>query len=156
MKQVETFLAQSSEHMDKALSGSRVVITCQDTELRYLWLFNPAQEFKNVIGKKASEFLSKAQYEPVDALKRKVLKSGRPRQEIIKVPYQGAIRTYEMTVTPTFNEDKVIGVTTISVDLTELLRAQEELHQANARLLGLLGDGVQTGKTLIRSISTAP
>ncbi|MDF2460661.1 MAG: hypothetical protein K0S68_64 [Candidatus Saccharibacteria bacterium] len=152
MKQVEQFLAQSSEYMDQALSGSRVHITCQDTDLRYIWLFNPDEKMKHVVGKKLSEFTTKEQAEPIDALKRKVLKTGKPVQEIIKVEYAGVLRTYDMTVTPTYHEGKLIGVTTISVDLTELLRAQEELHQANARLLGLLGDGVQRGQTVIRTL----
>jgi hypothetical protein len=151
MKQVEHFLAQSSEHMSNALNA-RVVITCQDLELRYLWLFNPGKEFANVVGKKMSDFATKEQYEPIEALKLRVIKSGKAMQKVMEIPYKGQVRTYDMIVTPSFHEGELVGVTTVTVDLTDLLAAQEELHKANARLLGLLGDAVMQGKTVIRAV----
>ena len=152
MKKVEQFLTQSSEHMEAALSRARVVISCQDLELRYLWLFNPAKEFRHVLGKKMSDFLTEEQYGPIDKLKREVIAKREPVQRQIQVPYRGQICTYDMTVTPTFHDGEMVGITTVSVDLTDLLAAQEELHKANARLLGLLGDAVMAGKTVIRNI----
>jgi PAS domain-containing protein len=152
MRQVEQFLTESNRHMESALSRSRVVITCQDRDLRYLWLFNPGKEFKHAVGKKMSEFAAPEQYAPIEAIKRRVLETGQPVQEGLRIPYKDGISTFDMTVTPTMHEGEIVGLTSVTVDLTDLLAAQEELHQANARLLGLLGDGIQRGQAVIRAL----
>jgi PAS domain-containing protein len=152
MKQVEKLLAESERHMKDGLARSRVVITTQDRDLRYTWLFNADTRFESAVGKLMSEFAKPEQYLPADRIKRRVLETGQVEQAILKLPdHRGHQRTYDMTVTPTLSEGEVIGLTTVTVDLTDLLSAQEELHQANARLLGLLGDRVMTGKTVIRA-----
>jgi transcriptional regulator with PAS, ATPase and Fis domain len=147
MKKMQQFLEQSSEHMTRALSNSRVIITAQDTSLRYTWVFNPGENgHKDAVGKKLEDFANVSQIDAIMPLKRKALKTGKPQQKLVDCVVDGVARKFDMTVVPVFEEQKLTGLITFSVDLTDFVTAQEELHQAHARLLGMLGDKMIGGK----------
>jgi hypothetical protein len=139
-------LEQSSEHMARALSRSRVIITCQDLDLRYVWVFNPDVGYEDTVGKRMEEFADPRQVAAMAPMKRAVLTTARPLRRTVTMEIAGKRRTFDMTVTPTTEQGELVGLTTIAVELTDLLAAQEELHQAHARLLGMLGDRMIGGK----------
>lgn len=148
MKQVQTFMKDSSDHLSRALSRSRVVITAQDTDLRYVSVLNPDPGYEHTIGKRIEEFADPKDVAEIMALKELVRETKQPQQKIVKTKSNGETKTFDMTVTPMIENGKIIGYTTISVDISDLLAAQEELHQAQARLLGLIGDHVYGGSAV--------
>ena len=83
------------------------------------------------------------------AIKRSAIERGRPQQGRVDVVLDGRVRSFEVTATPRRDEHgRIVGVLSVAVDLTDVLRTHERHHPMHARLTGILGwvpgSGAQT------------
>ncbi len=118
----------------KGVRRSPVVVGTVDRDLRYTWVFNPRPHFpvEEALGRRDDEIAPPSVgLDRLMALKRDVLATGVARDETIDFELGDAMRTYEIAATPVFDTTgEVSGVTTVSVDVSELqglVRSQQEL-----------------------------
>jgi len=134
-KLAEEKLRASEERFRIALKNSPIVVFNQDQDLRYSWIHNPQLGFDEeaVLGKTDAELL------PVDAaaslteIKRRVLETGIAAREVVKTIVGGPVLFYDLTVEPLRDSGgNIIGVTCVSVDITDRKRAEDALRQSQA------------------------
>jgi PAS domain S-box-containing protein len=135
-RQTERALRESNEHFRLALQGSPIVVFNQDHELRYTWIYNPHPAFvpDDVIGRTDEELLSPESAATLTAIKSRVLESGVPAREEVRLKIRGANTYHLLTVEP-WRDDagSVVGVACASVDITETktneMRIREQLDE---------------------------
>ncbi len=143
-KQMELELRQTQERFELALSSSPIVVYTQNTDLRYTWIYNPDPEFPldTAIGKTDAELLRKEDAERLMDIKRQVIQTGKGlRHQTIYMTLSRGLVHYDLNIEPITDEQgKVIGLTSASVDITELRRAQDELRASEQRYRELFAD----------------
>lgn len=131
-KETEAALRLSEERFKTIAKNAGMIVAQIDTELRYVWLYNPWPEFtsEDVIGKRDDELASHEGVEETMALKREVLATGvGKRQKITYNPEAGSL-TYDVLAEPLYDAaGELIGLTTIGLDLTEQKRAEDRIRQ---------------------------
>lgn len=106
-----------------------IVVSHSDLDLRYTFIFNPHPDFnaEDVLGKRDDEISDNEGTARLKDLKRGVIESGRGNRETITFPLSGGDMTYEISAEPRRDSaGEIIGVTTASVDVTSIHRAQKE------------------------------
>jgi two-component system cell cycle sensor histidine kinase/response regulator CckA len=123
------------------LAAARITAAEQDLDLRYLAVMEQpgGPDMTGIIGRFDTDVYDAPVAGRLVAIKRGAIESGRPRQGRVDLPYGGGVRSFEVTATPRRNEHgTIIGVLSVAVDLTEVLRFQQQRPPAQARLAGVL------------------
>jgi PAS domain S-box-containing protein len=131
---MEDRLRASEERFRVALSKSPVVVSTQDVDLRYTWIYNPnpALPLDKVIGHTDADFLPPDEAALLTEIKRRVLATGESQRQEVVTTIAGTMYCYDLIVEPIRDpEGKVSGVTCAAIDITDRRRAEEE----RARLL---------------------
>ncbi|HKG95966.1 MAG TPA: PAS domain S-box protein [Gemmatimonadaceae bacterium] len=150
--EAEEALRLSEERFRTALRGSAVITSSQDRDLRYTWMHNPAlgDRVRRVIGKRDMELFERTlDAEAMEAIKRKVLRTGESERREVLVYEDGQPRYYDLTVDPLRDAaGEVAGVICAQIDVTERRRyiterrRAEEALSMQARVLESMREGV--------------
>lgn len=131
-KRMEEALRISEERFRVALKNSPTVVFTQDTEFRYIWIYNPALGFdaEEVVEKLDAEIFSPEDTQRLAAIKRRVLATGVGTREQTFITFNGEVHYYDLTVEPMFDRaGELVGITCAATDITEV-RVQEQQLRA--------------------------
>lgn len=121
-----------------ALRDSPIVVFHQDAELRYTQIFNPHSGFSDlvVIGKSDRDLLPAEDAETLESVKRRAMETNSRCREEVTTTIGGVRYVYDLIVDPRHGPDgTVVGITGVSVDITEKKAAQERQSKLEADLL---------------------
>jgi PAS domain S-box-containing protein len=131
-KRVEEALSQSEERFRIALKSSPLVVSHQDRELRFTWIYNPPPGFsaEDVLGKTDADLLPPEDAKWLTEIKRRVLANGEGEQQEFQIGLGGDVHFYDLTIEPLRDSGgQIVGVTSAAVDITEHKRAQERFRK---------------------------
>lgn len=144
----------ATTRFELALRDSDIVVFCQDLDLRYTWICNPAFDFdpNDVIGKTDTELFQRTSDASItEAIKRKVIETGIGIREEVNVLGDGNEHWFELIVEPSYDlSGEIDGVTCVTVDITNRKLAETALKQ-NAGLFTALIEQVPTGVYVVDS-----
>ncbi|MBX9753634.1 MAG: PAS domain-containing protein [Pseudomonadaceae bacterium] len=118
-KQVENALRVNEERMRVALSASPMMVSNQDTELRYTWVYNPQPGFvaEQYLGKTDADLLPAHEATALTAIKRAVLESGVGSRQKVPTSKNDKPSFTDLTVELLRDaEGRVIGITCAAMD----------------------------------------
>jgi PAS domain S-box-containing protein len=133
----EEALRQSEERFRVALSGSPIAVFNQDSNLRYTWVYNLMKGFtpEDYLGKTDEEVFGPETGARMRALKQKALATGQSVREELSVAAHASRWYLDMTIEPLREESgRIVGVTSVCVDVSRLHRIANELRQAKDKL----------------------
>ena len=130
-KQLSVELQDFKEKYEQLLEMTRTIVYTQDKNLLYTSMasIHPDFQFKNMIGKKDADFFSKEDSSKLDAVKKEVLKTGKPNRSIISLKIGGDTRHYDLMVRAIHEDDRISGIACTSIDVTELIDAEKKLEE---------------------------
>jgi PAS domain S-box-containing protein len=137
LKKSEQSLKESDLRYHTALEHSPIVFAWIDTNLRYEWILNPHPDFDpgEIIGKRDDEVANNPGVDALMRLKRSALDNGIQEREMITFGLSDGPRTYDITATPLFDDNKnTIGIITASLDVTRQKQVERELKMVNTDL----------------------
>ena len=111
--------------------GKLIVAQC-DQNLRYEWIYNSPSDFSDdeVIAKRDDELNQGPGIDELINLKRKVLETGQKIRREITFPLSEEEVVYYVIAKPVYdNQQKVVGVFTASIDVTEFKKVQQQIIQ---------------------------
>jgi len=136
-KETELELIKSSERFRVALSDTSIVTWQQDKNLRYIWIYNihPDLDENYVIGKTDEEILTNPEeINQLRTIKQRVLKTGKKETDEVQTTINNKPFYYRLNVEPLRNQNKeIVGITCVSVDITQLKLAYRELEIAKEK-----------------------
>ena len=134
-KRAEGELRDSEARFRLALRHAPVSVALQDRELRYVWAYNQrTAEHDEIIGKTDREIFTAAEAGRVGAIKRRVLDEGVELREQMWLERAGGPIFLDITWEPLRDEaGEVVGVSSATVDLTAIKRAEEALRDAEEK-----------------------
>ena len=140
-KQLAEELRDYKEKYEHLLEMTKTVIYTQNKDLIYTSMPNihPNFQFKNMIGKTDSDFFDKEDTKKLGAIKKKVLKTGKPERGTISLKIAGEIRFYDLLVRPVKEENEITGIACTSIDITELTLAEQQLEKVKKEKNGQRG-----------------
>lgn len=144
MKKLQDMLNQTSKSLD-SFTHPRVSVAWQDRNLVFQRVYNPSADLPtDVVGKKIEDFYDdKSHASEMSNIKRQVMESGQPFQDVITVKLGGKKHIFDISIEPTLSDDgNIDGLMSITIDVTDLMEAREQLHEANQRLVKLLGEAL--------------
>ncbi len=115
-------LATNERHFRTALRGAPVIVSNQDRDLRYTWMYNMRTEGPEnaFIGMTDADFLGPEEAQPIEALKRQVMSSGKGARREFDIHYGDRHWVWDVSLEPLRDRDgTIIGVTCTSTDVTE-------------------------------------
>jgi PAS domain-containing protein len=121
-KETELALEQTWRRFETALANTAVVVWQQDLSLRYTWINNARLGYKAnaVIGHTDSELMGPELGRPVEAIKRRVIETGRSAHEEVVVQGEQGRATYDLYVEPLHDEHGVVvGITCAAIELSK-------------------------------------
>jgi PAS domain S-box-containing protein len=133
----EEELRLSNDRFEVALRGSPIVVSNQDLELRYTWIYSPALGFQssNVVGRRDSEIFER----PVDAavteaIKTEVIRSGASQRAEVSIYWRGEERYCDLLVDPLRDTNgKIVGVTCAAIDITARKQVESSIDEARRK-----------------------
>ena len=142
----EEELRQTNERFELALKGSPVAVYCQDLELRYTWIYNPAsgRAPSEMIGKLDTDIFERPEdAAATEAIKREVIRTGAPRRQEVLIHSKEGDRNYDLLAVPLLDASGHIkGVRCAAIDITERKHEQQHirllLHEVNHRSKNML------------------
>lgn len=123
-------LAAAMKRFEVALAGSNITVAEQDSDLRYRWVYNapgwldPAA----MIGALPREVMTEAAARQFTAAKRRVLETGRSEHAQIRYEHGGETIWYDERVEPLIRDDRIVGVVTVAIDVTQHKRYEQRLR----------------------------
>ncbi len=163
LKQVEEELRLAHQRFELALKNSPIVVSTQDRDLRYTWIYNPARglDAEQIIGKTDEELADPQDVAELVACKRAVLETGiAQRREFVVSDPEGTTRTYDATIEALHDRAGTItGLTTAFSDITESKRRQERIQESQMRIelrRRLLDQREQERAALAREVHDGP
>ena len=114
-----------------------IALFTQDRDLRFTWVYNPAPGFDPslLIGKTDAEVAPPEVAKAPMALKRQVLETGKPARKEIPFTIEGKTTWHDLYVEPHRGEaGGVIGVTCMSIDITDRKEAEQATKEKEERL----------------------
>lgn len=127
--------------LENALQNSGVAVSQQDLNLRYTHFFNTHGGWarEELVGKTDSDWLPASEAEKLTAIKIRALEGKKGVREMFKSTLNGGadgdIYYNDIRVEPIHEGDKVIGIYTVAIDITEFQKALMKLEELNGRLL---------------------
>jgi PAS domain S-box-containing protein len=134
-RRAEHGLRRSEQRFRVALQNAPIAVFNQDVKLRYTWVHSadPLLNAERLLGRTDADVFDAANCEHLTRLKRAVLHSGSGMRAEIELPFDGAIRTYDLTIEPLRDAGaEVIGLTAAAVDITERRAAHRRLIAEHA------------------------
>ncbi len=156
-KKSEESVKESDERFRIALKNAPVSVAAQDCELRYIWAYNQkTANPEQIIGQLDSEIFTANEAAHLDVIKRRVLKEGVELREQNWFNRPSGPIFLDVTWSPLYNsEGQIIGVSSATIDLTDMKRAEialQESEQHWSTTLSSIGDAViatdTSGKTM--------
>lgn len=129
----EETLRLTEERFRTALRNSGVVVFSQDRDLRYIWIANPVgMSAESIIGRTDHDIFDRAEdAKAITAIKRRVLETGEPVREEVRVCVFGQDLVYDLVVDPMRDmAGDIIGVTCAAVDVTARYQAEDAARRA--------------------------
>ena len=135
-KRVEEEMRRSEERFRVALKDSPITVFSQDSELRYIWVYNPQFCWQyDVLGKTDEEVLGKKKTAALTELKGRVLQTGVSEREEVAISNNGTTHAFDVSIEPLFGADgKVAGITGAYMDIARLRELADRLQDAKDRL----------------------
>lgn len=137
---------QARVDLECALANSGVAIAQQDLHLRYTQFVNthPGIARENLIGKNDSDWLHPDEAAQLTKIKQKALSGKKGVREMFKSTLNGGkagdIYYNDIRVEPIWEGDKVVGIYTVAIDITEFQKALMRLEKLNGSLLESMED----------------
>ncbi|MFX0558621.1 CheR family methyltransferase [Maribacter sp. CXY002] len=130
-KQMADQLLDFKEKYEHLLEMTQTVVYTQDSNLLYTSMANihPNFQFKDMIGKKDTDFFNKEDAKKLAAIKRNVLKIGKPERETISLEIGGELHYFDLMVRPVFKDGTINGIACSSIDVTDLTVTEQELAE---------------------------
>jgi len=128
-------LRESEERFRLALRHSRVAVFSQDRELRFIWMYNPQVPIpaERFIGRTHAEIYAPEDAVALDALKRRVLETGRGTRQEVRLTVGGRVVVDDLVVEPLRDDGgDIVGVICAAIDITESTQIKEALAEAHA------------------------
>ncbi|MGB5976942.1 MAG: ATP-binding protein, partial [Cyclobacteriaceae bacterium] len=124
------------ERFELALENSNIFIAYQDEELRYIWVHNKSPKFRNtnILGRSDFELIPES--DEVIKMKREVLKNGKPKRKTV----QALDQFWDTVVKPQYENGKITGIRTVSVDITEQVTNQRVISQQQSIIRSIVGE----------------
>jgi PAS domain S-box-containing protein len=136
-KQLEDKLLLYEGRLKAATSHSLITISNQDTQLKYTYLHNANQEFREdeAIGKTDEEALPEAFSRQVIPIKKRVLRTGKGEQHEISFGHPTGNYSYLITIEPMFNQQQeTIGLTTAAINISSFKNIESSLYERESQL----------------------
>ena len=122
LKSMQRDLKWTLERFEAALEASPVVVFTQNLDLRYTWIHNPALGYSpgEVIGSSESDLFERAEdVARLVEIKRAAIESGTPRREAVQILDHGALKWFDLSVTPQLENGKIVGIIGTAIDITD-------------------------------------
>ncbi|WP_400243786.1 helix-turn-helix domain-containing protein [Niallia sp. JL1B1071] len=118
------FAEDFDDPFQMSLEKSPIMIAHCNLDLRYTWIFNPHPNFDaiNMIGRTDKEIAENEGLRRLRNLKREVISSRDCIRELIEFPLSDGGNVYDFFGKPLMNRERIIGVITISTEVTHLIR----------------------------------
>jgi len=132
-KETQADLHQQLRFFQQTVEGTDATVFIQDTDLRYIWIYNGVMPEEMVLGKRDRDIVAEPLASELEMTKQHVLDTEQPvSQESVVQREDGQIRYYQSLFQPYYDENGTLaGVRTLSVNVTELREVQQKLaHQA--------------------------
>lgn len=130
-RRAEAELQKSEQRFRVALKSAPIMVSTQDQELRYTWIYNPrlAWAKTDCIGKTDEDILQPAEAVQLTELKHKALDTGTANRTLLEFTHGRITYCFDITTEPVINSaGKVIGVTSACLDVTDLRDKATRLH----------------------------
>jgi PAS domain S-box-containing protein len=133
-KRVAAALRKSEERFRIALDNAPILVSNQDKDLRYTWMYNTPSNMigktnENIVGKTDLDVFAANDAEHLISIKRQVLEAGQGSRQEVQVTINRQKVFYLLTIEPLFDsEHRVSGITCASYDITQQKRAEEMLR----------------------------
>ncbi|HBL15167.1 MAG TPA: hypothetical protein DD379_28010, partial [Cyanobacteria bacterium UBA11162] len=124
-------LQESEERFRVALKNSPIVVSNQDTDLRYTWVYNPASgvEGSTLVGQLDTELFDPENAQRIIPIKQRVLTTGVGERQEIVITVDGKLRYYDLTVEPLWNQaGEIVGITCAAANITNIHIREQTLH----------------------------
>jgi PAS domain S-box-containing protein len=126
---------------ETALRGAKVHVFSQDRDLRYTWAYAPhgVQTGDDMIGLTDEELLPERDRAAVIALKRSVLKTGRPETCEVSYPLPQGRSLVSLHIDPTYGADgEIDGIMCAAIDISHTRSLETEQRRLAAELAAAL------------------
>ena len=143
-KRAEREAQVSQAHLNAVLKLSDLLVFHQDRQLRYTWVANPALGVTadDVVGRTDTDMLGSQAARELNAIKRRVLRTGRGERQEARVTRGGYSGFFDLIVEPERAEDgRITGLVGAAANITRRKRAEEQLR-LQADILESLEEGV--------------
>jgi len=133
-KTLEHQLRENEARFKLTLQGSATTVFIQDTDLRYTWIYNGLMD--DTIGKTDYDLFPQETAERLTRLKRGVIETGERKETEVDVTLpDGSYYIYDLRMEPMRNmQGEIVGVSSISVNITDLKMTQRTLAQRTREL----------------------
>jgi hypothetical protein len=134
-------IKQTRVDLESALRNSGLSISQQDLGLRYTQFVNthPGMPRENMTGKTDSDWLGPEEAAKLTKIKKRALEGKQGVRELFKSTLNGGeegdIYYNDIRVEPIFEGNKVVGIYTVAIDITEFQKALMKLEKLNGTLL---------------------
>jgi PAS domain S-box-containing protein len=124
-------LAEAKQRFEIALRGSPIMVFTQDRDMRFTWVHNPPSGINPafLIGKTDTEILPPEAAEPFMAAKLRAMETGVSQSIETNFELFGRKRSYYLLTEALHDGDgKVVGTTSVAVEITERKEAENQLR----------------------------
>lgn len=145
-KKLISQVKQARIDLESALAHSGVAISQQDLKLRYTQFVNthPGIAQGDLIGKTDKDWLHPDEAAKLTKIKQKALKGKKGVREMFKSTLNGGkegdVYYNDIRVEPIWEKDKVVGIYTVAIDITDFQKALIKLEKLNGTLLEHMED----------------
>ncbi|PTM52728.1 sensor histidine kinase [Phreatobacter oligotrophus] len=122
-------LTRLNQRFELALANSGITVFEQDSELRYVWIYNAPTELAEteIVGRNEVEVLPLPAATQAAAVKNEAMRSGRRQEAEVMVTMPSGAHWYDLRVEP-LAQGLGQGVMCVAIDVTARKRAEEQLR----------------------------
>ena len=132
----ELALRESDDRFRMALQNSDIIMFRQDANLRYTWNHNSKEPSLNdyIVGRTDHQILPTELADRLTGIKREVMAARRGRQFETELVFRKETTYWNCRLEPLFDaNDEVVGVSGVSVNITERRTMEMELRRSESR-----------------------